>query len=228
MNIIITGASQGIGYAVVQYLLQQNASYQIIAISRNISPLQALQNKQLHPIAFDLTQPDFTSLVQQINHTCSNIDCLINNAGWLVNKSFTQLSDAELRHSFEINVLSPLRLIRDLYPHFNQQTKSHIVNIGSMGGFQGSSKFPGLSVYSASKGALAIATECLAEEWKAENIAINCLALGAVQTEMLNKAFPGYNAPLSAAQMAQFIADFALNGQQFFNGKIVPVSINTP
>jgi NAD(P)-dependent dehydrogenase (short-subunit alcohol dehydrogenase family) len=97
-----------------------------------------------------------------------------------------------------------------------------------MGGVQGSSKFPGLSAYSSSKSALSGLTECLAEELKTKNIAVNCLALGAVQTEMLAKAFPGYKAPVTPSQMAEFICDFALKGQHFFNGKIIPVSSSTP
>ena len=97
-----------------------------------------------------------------------------------------------------------------------------------MGGFQGSSKFPGLSAYSASKAALANLTECLAEELKEKNICANCLALGAVQTEMLETAFPGYVAPVKSREMASFIAYFATRGHQFYNGKILPVSVSTP
>jgi NAD(P)-dependent dehydrogenase (short-subunit alcohol dehydrogenase family) len=97
-----------------------------------------------------------------------------------------------------------------------------------MGGFQGSAKFKGLSAYSSSKSALAGLTECLAEELKEKNIAVNCLAIGAVQTEMLNKAFPGYQAPLKANEMAAFISEFAVNGHKYFNGKIIPVSSSTP
>jgi NAD(P)-dependent dehydrogenase (short-subunit alcohol dehydrogenase family) len=105
---------------------------------------------------------------------------------------------------------------------------SHIVNIASMGGFQGSSKYPGLSCYSASKAALACLTECLAGEFTESGIKVNCLALGSVQTEMLEEAFPGYKAPVDAQEMAEFIADFALKGHKFFNGKILPVAVNNP
>ena len=97
-----------------------------------------------------------------------------------------------------------------------------------MGGYQGSSKFPGLSLYSASKGALSILSECMAEELGEKGIKVNCLALGAAQTEMLEKAFPGYQAPLSANEMAEFISDFAINGHRYFNGKILPISVSTP
>jgi NAD(P)-dependent dehydrogenase (short-subunit alcohol dehydrogenase family) len=75
---------------------------------------------------------------------------------------------------------------------------------------------------------LACLTECLAEEFKEKNIAFNCLALGAVQTEMLVEAFPGYKAPLTAEEMAEFIMSFSLDGQKYLNGKIIPVSMSTP
>ena len=106
--------------------------------------------------------------------------------------------------------------------------KAHVVIIGSMGGLQGSKKFPGLSAYSAAKGALAILTECLAEEWKQVGISVNCLCLGAVNTEMLDEAFPGYKAPVNAADMARFIGDFALSAHDFMNGRILPVALSDP
>ena len=97
-----------------------------------------------------------------------------------------------------------------------------------MGGFQGSAKYSGLSYYSASKAALACLTECLANEFTGFGISVNCLALGSVQTEMLNEAFPGYKAPVDAKQMAEYISGFALTGHKFFNGKILPVAIGNP
>ena len=106
--------------------------------------------------------------------------------------------------------------------------KGHVLNITSMGGVQGSAKFPGLSAYSSSKGALVILTELLAEEFKDSGPSFNALALGAVQTEMLEEAFPGYKAPVSAAQIGEYIIDFALNGHQFYNGKVLPISSSTP
>jgi NAD(P)-dependent dehydrogenase (short-subunit alcohol dehydrogenase family) len=97
-----------------------------------------------------------------------------------------------------------------------------------MGGFQGSSKYPGLSYYSASKAAIACLSECLAVEFAESGIRVNCLALGAVQTEMFAEAFPGYKAPVNATEMAEFVSYFAVNGQKFFNGKIIPVAVNNP
>jgi len=89
-------------------------------------------------------------------------------------------------------------------------------------------KFPGLAAYSSSKGALLTLTEMLAEEYKEQGISFNALALGAVQTEMLEEAFPGYKAPVSAVEMANYIYNFALTGNKFYNGKILQVSSSTP
>ena len=97
-----------------------------------------------------------------------------------------------------------------------------------MGGFQGSLKFAGLTAYSTAKAALCAFTEMFAEEYKATNIHMNCLCLGAVQTEMLAQAFPGYEAPTSPEQMANFIANFAEHSGQLLNGKIIPVSASNP
>jgi NAD(P)-dependent dehydrogenase (short-subunit alcohol dehydrogenase family) len=97
-----------------------------------------------------------------------------------------------------------------------------------MGGIQGSSKFPGLAAYSSSKGAVITLSELLAEEYKEQKISFNVLALGAVQTEMLAEAFPGYVAPLQPLDMAKYIADFSLKGHQFYNGKALQVSASTP
>ncbi len=97
-----------------------------------------------------------------------------------------------------------------------------------MGGVQGSLKFPGLSAYSSSKAAVITLTELLAEEYKESGPSFNVLALGAVQTEMLEEAFPGYKAPISAEKMAKYIADFSLSGNEFYNGKLLQVSSSTP
>jgi NAD(P)-dependent dehydrogenase (short-subunit alcohol dehydrogenase family) len=122
----------------------------------------------------------------------------------------------------------PWQLIQSLLDLLAKSGKSHVINISSIGGMQGSVKFPGLSAYSSAKGALGILTECLAAELSDKGISFNCLALGSVQTEMFKMAFPGYKAQLKPEEIATFIADFALNGNKYFNGKILPVSVSTP
>ena len=234
MNIIITGASRGIGRETVK-AFAKHGNHRIIAISRNSEKLEILKSEcralnpgsEVVPFSADITSHDFSDrLLPVFTKFESGIDILINNAGGIINKPFLQMSDEDFNYLFDINVKSVFRLIRLLYKRFSKQ--AHIINIGSMGGYQGSSKFPGLSLYSASKGAVAILTEVMAEEFKGDGISVNCLAIGAVQTEMLESAFPGYKAPLSSEEMASFIVDFAINGKKYFNGKILPVSVSTP
>ena len=110
-------------------------------------------------------------------------------------------------------------------PFFNNN--SHIVNISSIGGINGSSKFPGLSSYSSSKGALNILTEVLAVEFD-KGPFVNSLSLGAVQTPMLELAFPDYKAPTTPEEMAIFIYNFSTASPIMFNGKVIPVSTSNP
>jgi short-subunit dehydrogenase len=232
MLVIITGASKGIGFELVKKFSQINGCL-VMAISRNIGSVIKLANESknhsIYPLKIDITNnKELDSLLKLIKKINIPVDILINNAGTIINKPFEKITESELLGVYQTNVFAPFKLIQLLVPKFNNSQTSHIVNISSMGGFQGSSKFPGLSAYSSSKAALAGLTECLAEELKSKNIHVNCLALGAVQTEMLSKAFPNYKAPLKANQMANFIFEFAINGHQFFNGKIIPVSSTTP
>ncbi|MEP7265115.1 MAG: SDR family oxidoreductase, partial [Bacteroidota bacterium] len=162
------------------------------------------------------------------SHKITAIDVLINNAGALVNKPFEQITMDDLQQCYLVNVFAPYLLIQHLLPLLKAASLAHVVNISSMGGFQGVQKFPGLSAYSSSKAALVNVTECLAEELKTTNVRINCLCLGAVTTEMLTEAFPGYQAPVTAAAMGDFIAKFALQNQEFMHGKIIPVALSTP
>ena len=236
MNIIITGASNGIGYFTA-LALSQNEKNIVLALSRDEQKLYKLKTESkknnpesnLHYMVFDLENIDLEKLNEKLEQIkFKSIDVLINNAGRLINKPFEYLTDNDWKEIYSVNVFSPVRLIRTLLPLMGKKEKTHIVNIGSYGGFQGSSKFRGLSAYSSSKAALANITECLAEEFKESNIAVNCLALGAVQTEMLKKAIPGFEAPTTPHQMAQYVADFAVNGHKYFNGKIIPVARSNP
>ena len=231
MNIVITGASRGIGKETALVLARSRENH-ILAISRTESSLLKLSDtsefNNISYIATDLNKslqsPE--SFLKQLDSHFTGIDILINNAGILINKPVTELSNSEIRLMTETHFLSPLLLIKELFSRFHRG--SHIVNISSMGGFQGSSRYPGMAVYSASKAALANLTESLASEYEKEGIFFNCLALGAVQTEMLEEAFPGYRAPVRADEMAEFISWFALEGSKFFNGKVLPVSVSNP
>lgn len=232
MNIVITGASRGIGYETAKIL---SKNHRVLAISRNITALKKLKKEKktahsgIEIMEFDITRDkDLHTLSTVTKQYFQSVDVLVNNAGLLIKKPFEKISDKDIRDIFETNFFGAIKLIRVMLPFLKRSQVPHIVNIGSMGGFQGSAKFPGLSIYSSSKAALACLSECLAEELKEDKITVNCLALGSAQTEMLSQAFPGYKAPLTAKQMAGFIAEFSVTGQRYFNGKILPVSVATP
>lgn len=234
MNIIITGASRGIGFELVKKF-SLNAENHVLALSRSEQGLNRVRdaclaqnpNAKVEIVIFDVVAGNYHGLLEHsILPFFKGIDILINNAGFLVNKPLAEITEEDFNKSFDVNVKAVFKLVKLLQFHFSKG--GHIVNIASMGGLQGSAKFPGLSVYSASKGALAVLTESLAVEMNKQDLSINCLALGAVQTEMFENAFPGHKAPLVPGQMADFIYDFALNGNKYFNGKILPVSLSTP
>jgi len=225
-RIIVSGASKGIGRElVIQFAKQGN---QVLAISRKKNALEELtaQNDNIRYVATDLIKIQNKKEIVAILDSWSSVDVLINNAGQLINKSFLETTSKEFMQQYESNVISAINLSQLVYPYL--KGGGHIVNISSMGGLQGSSKFPGLSAYSASKGAMNILAECMAVEFEKDNIHVNALCLGAVQTEMLEQAFPGFEAPLSAEEMSMFIMNFALNSGKYINGQVLPISLSNP
>lgn len=225
-TILVVGASRGIGMEVV-HRFAEDPTNTIYCFSRNFGedhPLRKWNN--VHLLQLDLASPEVRTDLERFVSTIGSIDILINNAGYIVVKPFSELTHTEITTAYQVNVIGVMQTIQACLPKFSPG--SHIVNISSMGGFQGSAKFPGLAAYSTSKAAVVSLTELLAEELKESGIKINCLCLGAVQTEMLETAFPGYQAPLQPAEMAEFICDFALNAHRFMHGRIVPVSLTTP
>ena len=224
-NIIITGTSRGIGFELAQ--LFANNNYNVLALSRNAEPLKKLALKNISTLSVDLSNDsDLQKITSFISKNWKSVDIVIHNAGKLINKPFKELTTTDFLEVYKVNVFAVAELTRQLLPYLKKG--SHVVNISSIGGVQGSMKFPGLAAYSSSKGALLTLTEMLAEEYKEEGISFNVLALGAVQTEMLEEAFPGYQAPVSSKEMADYIYNFALTGNKFYNGKILEVSSTTP
>lgn len=233
-NIVITGASSGIGFEAVLDLTAKKEN-NVIALARSADKLKRLHEiasdlnfdgGNLYPAQFDIVFDDYQTLVPFIKSKFEHVDILINNAGILINKPFMDSSLEDIASMFQTNVLAHAQMIQNIVPLMPEG--SHILNIGSMGGFQGSSKFKGLAAYSSSKAALAVLTECLAEEFKTKGIRVNCLALGSAQTEMFEAAFPGVEAGKLAFEMGRYIAEFAQHGHQYYNGKILPVSLMTP
>lgn len=233
-TIIITGSSTGIGAETARYLVTHTPA-QVIGIARRKEKLLQLEKEiseaqpvgKFIPLVFDISDNDcFVELVSEIRKITPRISGMINNAGVLLKKPFEKITPQDFGLTMQTNFKSPFFLIQSLIPLF--EAHSHIVNIASMGGVQGSVKFAEMSIYSASKAALINLTECLSVELAHRKISVNCIAPGAVQTEMLEKAFPGYRAPVTSGEMGEYIGSFVLTGHHFFNGKVLPLSVSTP
>ena len=224
-NIIITGTSRGIGFELAKQFA--NNGHQVLALSRNTKPLEEFNHQNITLISIDLSNnSEMHKITAFVKSNWQKVDILINNAGKLINKAFTELSSEDFLEVYKVNVFAVAELTKLMIPFL--QKGSHVVTVSSMGGIQGSMKFPGLAAYSSAKGAVITLSELLAEEYKEQEIAFNVLAIGAVQTEMLKEAFPDYQAPLSAQEMANYIFDFSLTGNKFYNGKVLQVSSSTP
>ncbi|MFY0603566.1 MAG: SDR family oxidoreductase [Flavobacteriaceae bacterium] len=224
-NIIITGTSRGIGFALAKQFAENN--YRVLALSRNTKSIDALRHPNITSLSIDLSiAEDIKKISDFVAANWKQVDVLVNNAGMLINKPFTELTEKDFIDVYKVNVFGVAEITKQLIPFMNPG--SHVVTMSSMGGIQGSMKFPGLAAYSSAKGAVITLSEVLAEEYKEHQIAFNVLAIGAVQTEMLEEAFPGYQAPLTAGQMADYVYQFALTGNQFYNGKVLQVSNSTP
>ncbi|APA91191.1 MULTISPECIES: SDR family NAD(P)-dependent oxidoreductase [Myroides] len=223
-NVIVTGTSRGIGLECVQWL--SKLGHNVLAVSRKISDkLSDLDNVTC--LAVDITkEEDLQKVVAFVQDNWEHVDILINNAGAIVNKPFEEITQEDFQYVYNVNVFGAARLMQVTIPFM--KVNSHVVSVSSMGGVQGVLKFGGLAAYSSSKGAITILSELLAEEYKDKGIFFNVVALGAVQTEMLEEAFPGYQAPLMPDEMAEYIVNFAIHGNRFFNGKVLQVSTTTP
>ena len=224
-NIVITGTSRGIGFELAKQFAENG--HQVFALSRNTKPLSAINHKNITALSVDISNnDDLNKVTDFIKSTWKKVDVLINNAGKLINKPFTEISSEDFLEVYKVNVFGVAEITKLMIPFL--QKGSHVVTISSIGGIQGSIKFPGLAAYSSAKGAVITLSELLAEEYKEQQIAFNVLALGAVQTEMLEEAFPGYQAPISASEMADYIYNFSLTGNKFYNGKVLQVSSSNP
>lgn len=232
--VLVTGVSRGVGFELFLQFAQRS-DISVIGISRNKLGLEKLQEQcvSVNSNSFvllegDITKPELQIELKNALLPFGKLDVLINSAGAIVNKPFEEISLADLQYCYSTNVFAPYILTQQLLPWLIKSDLAHVVNIGSMGGVQGSSKFPGLSAYSSSKGALITLTECLAEELKNRNVVVNCVNLGAVQTEMLAAAFPGFKANHNPQEIAKWLIEFALNSHEFMNGKSVQLSNSTP
>jgi 3-oxoacyl-[acyl-carrier protein] reductase len=226
MNVLVVGAGKGIGFESVQALL--NSGHRVMAVSRDVSKLETLSADELTVFQSDISDDSSRDrLIAAVAASGYSFNAVVVTAGQLIKKPYEQLTKEDFSSLYITNVYAVFDLVRRL-KSFLAKDFAHIVTIGSMGGVTGSLKFPGMVFYSSSKAALATVTECMAVEWEGEGIHINCLALGAVETDMKNAAFPEFRAPHSAREMGEWVSWFALEAGKFFNGKVLPVSISTP
>lgn len=228
--VVVTGASRGVGYETAKALAVVHGCT-VVALGRDAGALAQLQEACggvcVEPVVLDIAHPDAPALLVDAV-AGRRVHALVHNAGALLKASMGTYTAVDVNALYHINLVAPLLITQALAPLLGGVPPGHVVHIGSMGGFQDSSKFPGLAAYSSSKAALACLSQCLAEEFKDLGIRSNCLALGAVDTAMLRAAFPGYTAPVGPAAMGAYVAHFSVEGHKLYNAKVLPVALDTP
>ena len=186
--VVVTGASRGVGRQAALSLVREHGCT-VLAVSRDAAALHTLQEEcagsagALEIVVLDIAASDAAMrLLQAVGDR--RVHALVHNAGAILRTELGSYGMEALELLFRINVLAPLLITQALAPMLGGDPPGHVVHIGSMGGFQDSAKFAGLAAYSSSKAALACLAQCLAEEFREAGIRSNCLALGAVDTEM--------------------------------------------
>ena len=193
----ITGGGSGIGYATAEHLLQHGCSVVICGRRATViqTAIETLSNQYpdatISGIAADVGTPTGVAcLFEHIRERHNRLDYLVNNASTLAVDAFESISIETAQTLINTNIMSALLCSQAAIPLLKDSSNACIVNISSMGGIQGSVKFPGLSLYTMTKGAIISLTEALAVELKPQGIRVNALAPGAVDTDMLKQAGP--------------------------------------
>jgi NAD(P)-dependent dehydrogenase (short-subunit alcohol dehydrogenase family) len=227
-TVAITGASRGLGYALVKSFLEEEGCT-VLAITRNPRELENLAVAEsvgkLVVLKADIGTVEGRSLVYEKVKGLPRLKILIHNAGKLLYKPFEKIKPAELEEVYQVNVFSPFHLTQVLMPLFDN---THTIAISSIGGVEGSLKFPGLTAYSSSKAAINCLVEVWSEEFKDTNNSFNALALGSVSTDMFEEAFPGFEAASTPDVMANYIKSFAFEAPAVLRGKVIPISLSNP
>lgn len=176
--ILITGASSGLGKATASYLLAKN--FRVYGTSRE--PKKYSFDKRVELLPFDLNQPESAQqLVDELMEKAGRIDVLINNAGAGIIGPVEEINATVLNSHFSTNLFGPLALIQRVIPVMREQGSGLIINVTSIAGYMG---LPFRGIYSASKGALGIATEALRMEVKRFGIDVVTLAPGDYATDI--------------------------------------------
>jgi NAD(P)-dependent dehydrogenase (short-subunit alcohol dehydrogenase family) len=204
----VTGASKGLGLALVKKLLENN--YRVVATTRNSQSLISEigeKSETFLPLDVNLTDnEDVKSAISKSIDHFGQLDVIVNNAGYGQIGTLEELSDKEARANFDINVFGTLNVIRNAMPYLRQQKSGHIFNISSVGGYN--ANFPGWGIYCATKFAVAGLTESLAEEIKDFGVKATVVYPGYFRTDFLSKdsvktpenAIPDYEAARNSQQ----------------------------
>ncbi|MFT3826621.1 MAG: SDR family oxidoreductase [Chitinophagaceae bacterium] len=184
----VTGASKGLGLSLVKRLLQQG--YNVAATSRTVAQLEKAVNadrSSFLPLQVDIN--DENSVEKSIKATVDHfgsIDIIVNNAGYGQVGALEELTDAESRKNFDVNVFGMLNVIRKAMPYLRKQQSGHFLNIASIGGFTGT--FPGFGIYLATKFAVHGLSESLATEAKPFGINVTVVSPGYFRTDFLDSS----------------------------------------
>lgn len=226
VQVVVTGAGKGIGFTLCEVFSALGC--EVVAISRQLKP--SFKGQNIYHVQADIANVEATA--SQIDKLFpgdhSTLKVLIHNAGVLINKPFEMLTFEEMTTMNGVNYLYPMYLTQKLMPWLRKSKHAHTLYIGSMGGFQGSLKYPGLTVYGSTKAGGAGFIEGLASEFRGSGLYFNALSLGAVQTDMLKEAFPLLEESLDVETICNWIAKFALEGFKVMNGQNLPISLGNP
>lgn len=180
----VTGASKGFGLEFIEQLIKKG-DY-VAATSRSLTQLEkaAGTHENLLLLETDLTnEQSVASAIEKTIEKFGRIDNVVNNAGYGLLGTLEELSDAEARQNFEVNVFGSLNVIRKVMPYLRKQKSGHIFNISSIGGFVGS--FPGFGIYCSTKFAVAGFSESLAAEVKPFGVNVTIVLPGYFRTSFL-------------------------------------------
>lgn len=183
----VTGASQGLGLALVKKLLEKGDA--VAATSRNAEKLQSAigsTSKDLLPLSTHLGRPaSIREAIAKTIDTFGRIDVVVNNAGYGIGGALEEISENELLDSFGINVFATVHVIQAVMPQLRKQRSGHIINISSIAGFAPAS---GWGAYAGVKFAVMGLTQVLAEDVKEFGIKATVVAPGAFRTNFLTNS----------------------------------------
>lgn len=226
---LVTGAGRGIGRAVAVSLAKEGARVIVCARSENelneTAQQLAAANGEAETIVCDMAdEKAVIALFAHIQTNYGTLDILVNNAGIFSGAYIEDVSMVEYHRVMQVNAAAVFLSCREAFGLMKAKGGS-IVNVSSLSGVQGATKFPGFSAYCASKFAVIGITEALAEEGKQCGIRVNAVAPGSVDTEMLREAFPGFNGPmLKPQQVADAILFLAGPHSSAVNGATLDLS----